>query len=542
MRIIAALDVDLDTTPLGTTSRQSCDLSGQPVLRRTIDRVARAKRLAGIYLVFPEEQVERCRALLGEAAATIRPTAAGDPPYRRLMRTARKWSLDGWRGGMGGASALDEYAHCAVLAGLAAEAQADAVWVCSGAAAVVDPAVIDGMIEHYEASGQEMQLTFAPAPPGLVGTVFETGLLKQLGQQNVPPGWILAYKPEAPQMDLAFKECCFPTAEAMRHAAGRLIVDTRRALETVCDLLADHPDPDGETAGRWLIERSRTHVPPFPREVEIELTTEDQLPETSLRPRGQRVPQRGPIDPALVAAVADALGDYDDSLVVLGGFGEPLLHPQFGQICRILSESRVYGVAVRTNGLGLDDHTIETLVCHRVDVVNVMLDAWSAALYQRLNPGRELAPVLSALDRLTEARAAAKQVEPLVVPQITKSVETVQELDDFFDGWIRKVGWAVVDGYSHYAGQLEDRSVVDMSPPTRTPCRRIRTRCTILADGRMTLCDQDFTARTAVGSLHDASLADLWRSSAMQAARDHHAAGRCDALPLCPSCNEWHRP
>ncbi|MHC4090136.1 MAG: SPASM domain-containing protein, partial [Planctomycetota bacterium] len=66
--------------------------------------------------------------------------------------------------------------------------------------------------------------------------------------------------------------------------------------------------------------------------------------------------------------------------------------------------------------------------------------------------------------------------------------------------------------------------------------------CTILADGRMTLCDQDFTARTAVGSLHDASLADLWRSSAMQAARDHHAAGRCDALPLCPSCNEWHRP
>ena len=542
MRIIAAIDADLESTPLGTVSRQGSDLGGRSVLRRTIDRVCRARRLAGIHVVCPTGQVDRCRALLGDVPVTIRASEAGDPPYRRLMRTARKWSLDGWRGGMGGATALDEYAHCAVLAGLAKEAQADAVWACSGAAPLVDPGLIDGMIEHYETLAHEMQLTFAPVPPGLAGTIFDTGLLAELGQQNVPPGWVLAYKPEAPQMDLAFKDCCFPSPEALRHAAGRLVVDTRRATETVRDLLAEHPDPDGEMAGRWLIERSRTHLPPLPREVEIELTTEDQLPETPLRPRGRRVPRRGPIDPAVVAKVADELAAYDDSLVVLGGFGEPLLHPQFEDICRTLSESGVYGVAVRTNGLALDERAAATLVHCRVDVINVLLDAWSETLYQRLKPGRELGPVLAALDRLAEIRGVAKQVEPLVVPQMTKSAETIEELDEFFDGWIRQVGWAVIEGYSHFAGQLEDRSVIDMSPPTRQPCRRIRSRCMILADGQMALCDQDFIGQTTVGSLHDSSLADLWQSPSMQTARNHHTAARYDALPLCGACAEWHRP
>ena len=542
MNIIAAIDVDLEISPLDTRSRQAQDLAGQPVLRRTIDRVARARRPAGIFVVCPPQQVDRSRALVGDAPAEVRSRSAGDPPYRRLMRTARKWSLDGWRGGLGGAAALDEYTRCAVLADLARQTRADAVWTCSGAAPLVDPALIDEMIEHYQTVAQEMQLTFAPVPPGLTGTIFEAGLLQELGEQSVPPGWVLAYKPEAPQMDLAFKDCCFPSPEAMRHAAGRLIVDTRRALETAGDLLAEHPDPDGETAGRWLIERAGTHLPSLPREVEIELTTEDQLAETPLRPRGRLLPRRGPIDPDLVAAVAGSLGDYDDSLVVLGGFGEPLLHPRFEDICRVLSESGVYGVAVRTNGLALDERVIETLVRCRVDVVNVLLDAQSEGQYQRLNAGRELAPVLSALDRLAEVRAAAQQVEPLIVPQITKSAETVGELDDFFDGWVRKVGCAVIEGYSHHAGQLAERSVVDMSPPTRRPCRRIRSRCTVLADGRMTLCDQDFTGVSSVGSVADTSLGELWLGPAMESARRQHAAGRHDDLPLCPACNEWHRP
>ncbi len=254
------------------------------------------------------------------------------------------------------------------------------------------------------------------------------------------------------------------------------------------------------------------------------------------------MPPRGPIDPDVVAGIARELARYDDSLVVLGGFGQPLLHPQFDEILGALSEAGVFGVAVRTNGLALNDAAIASLVRHRVDVVNVLLDAWSDDLYRRLHAGHTLTEVTAKLDRLAEARGSARQVEPVVVPQLTKAVETLDEMDDFFDGWIRRLGWAVIEGYSHHAGQLPDRAVMDMSPPLRTACRRIRTRCTILADGRMTMCDQDFTGLTAVGSVRESSLADLWQGQAMHAVRQQHAAGQYEAQPLCPNCNEWHRP
>ena len=542
MKVIAVVDADLDTTPLGTASRQAQELHGVPVLRRTLERVCRAKRPDAVVLTCPPDQMQRCQTLAGDLPVTVFGSGDGTPPYRRLIRTARKWALDGWRGGMGGAASLDEYCPFRLLAGPAKKLEAEAVWACSGAAAVVDPAFIDGMIDHFENAARELPCVFAPVVPGLTGAVFETALLEELGAQNIPPGWLLAYKPDAPEMDLAFKECCYPSPQAMRHAAGRLIADTRRATEAVADLLREHPEPDGETAGQWLIDRAATHVSPLPREVEIELTTEDQLPDTPLRPRGQRVPRRGPIDLAAIAKLADELATYDDSLVVLGGFGEPLLHPQFDEVCRLLHEAGIYGLAVRTNGLALDKRMADTLVRNQVDVANVLIDAWTDDLYRSLNPGHKLATVTNAMDRLSDIRTAAKQVHPLLVPQITKSIDNVGELDDFFDGWVRQVGWATIEGFSHYAGQLDDRSVMDMSPPTRKPCRRIRSRCLVLADSRMTVCDQDFKGTTAVGSVLETSLADLWHSPTMQQARQHHNQANYDALPLCSNCCEWHRP
>lgn len=542
MRTIGVVDADLEATPLGTTSRQAEDLAGVPVLRRTVERVCRAGRLDEVHVTCPADQADRCRALLSELDARVRPVEADPPAYRGLIRTARKWSLDGWRGGLGGANVLDEYGHGAVVASLAEGASAEAVWVCSGAAAVVDPEFIDGMVGHFADTARQMRFTFAPVAPGLVGTVFESGLVSELSEQHVPAGWLLAYKPDAPQMDLAFKDCCYPSPEPMRHAAGRLIVDTRRAAEAVAELLERHPEPDGETAGRWLLERARRYVPPLPREVEIELTTADQLPETPLRPRGSRVPQRGPIDLDIVAKVSGELGAYDDSLVVLGGFGEPLLHPDFEEVCRILAEAGIYGVAVRTNGLALSDEINQTLMRHRVDVVTVLLDAWSNELYGQLYPGANFQALAQGIDRLSEARVAANQVEPLIAPQITKSRQTVGELDAFFDGWIRKVGCAVIEGFSHYAGQIEDWGVMDMSPPTRRPCRRLRSRCLVLADGRVPLCDQDFQGLTAVGDLASSTLEELWQSQDMRTARQRHDEGDHAALALCEACREWHRP
>ncbi len=81
-----------------------------------------------------------------------------------------------------------------------------------------------------------------------------------------------------------------------------------------------------------------------------------------------------------------------------------------------------------------------------------------------------------------------------------------------------------------------------MAPPTRFPCSRLKQRAMILADGRMTLCDQDFRGNHAVGSLLEQGLATIWNGPALTEARNRHLNQDWDSLPLCRACDEWHRP
>lgn len=545
MKCIAAVQVDLDESPIGTRSRAADELCGVPVLTRTLKQIASARRIGDVFVLCPPDQVARCERLIPSelrGRVTTRTTRIQTAPFRHLVRTARKWSLDGSRGGAGGTCSMDEYTRSDELALLAHEQSADTLFCAPPAAPLLDPALADIMIDHGEQTADDARLTFTQAPPGLAGTVYTTGFLIEMGRQHIPPGMVLSYKPDAPVMDLAHKSCCYTASEAVRHAGGRLIVDTDRAFQTVRDYLAAGLPIEADAIGRWLVERARTHLPELPHEVEIELTTDDQLPDTLLRPRGAAVDTRGPVDPDIVERIAGELAGFDDALVVLGGFGEPLLHPRFNDILRILRDAGIYGIAVRTNALALDDSRIDALITHRIDVVSPLLDAWSPERYRAVHGADRLNEATDNVTRLMSVRADRRSVAPLVIPEIVKSVETVDELDAFFDGWVRRTGWATIAGYSHYAGQLKDRSVIRMAPPTRRPCRRINQRAVVLADGRLTVCDQDFNGRHAVGSLTETPLRDLWCGPEMQRIRRGHRDEPFDGIPLCTRCEEWHRP
>lgn len=595
-RIHAVLEVDLQETPLGTRSRLADAMAGQPVLRRTVARVLRARRIDQVFVLAPSAQVERCKFLLSGLDAVVAPHDGGPSPWRTLVQTARKWSLDGWRGGLGGTTCFDEFTDARLLAGLLDAAPADAVLSVPPSAVVFDPGMADQMVAHWTADAMDSRLTFVQAPPGLAGILLDARLVRELIEKNTPIGWLFGYQPDHPRKDLIFESCCCPSPVEVRHAVGRLMADTQRSFETLTALLKDHPDPDGVVAGRWLQSRERNYVPPLPREVEIELTTDDPLPDTLIRPRGRRVPPRGPIDLAIVERIANELATYDDSLVVLGGFGDPLRHPQFADVLGILrpnamTSPSIYGVAVRTSGVDLLEREVSgrsgyagprspmatsnesqtqdpstsqrpreafmaTLVQHRVDVLNVLFDAWSPATYSKVHALNEpesvqLPAVVRALDRMAELRQERGSAYPILLPEFTKSRDNAHELDEFHDGWLRRNGAVAIGGYSHHAGQMPDRRVMNMAPAGRTYCRRIASRCMVLADGRLTACDQDYAGRFAAGALRPPpgtngpaaeSLGAIWNGAVLLELRAAHLAGRFDVNALCSACEEWQRP
>ncbi len=563
-RVIAVLEADLEMTPLGTRSRLAARLGGETVLRRTIARVTRMTRTGKTVVLAPSAQAMRVEELLHGTGATVRGHDCGPAPWRMLIQSARKWSLDGWRGGIGGATVFDEYTDGRLLAGVLDSEPADAVLSIPPAAPSFDPQIADDMIRHLETDEQDSRLIFAQAPPGITGILLTAGLIRELAEKFIPVGRLFSYKPDAPRKDLIFESCCYPTSVELRHASGRLIVDTRRAFETAEELTAVKEDWDSNSLGARLIRRDSEKVAPFPREVEIELTTEDSYPASLLHPRGERVKKRGPIDPSIVRRVASELAEYDDSLVVLGGFGDPLLHPDLKSVLAALGSKPdrrgFYGIALRTTAAALKEPAMRLLIDYQVDVLEVMLDAWTPSLYATLhspsNPSRaDLTAVLKALDELERLRLESSSVCPLVVPSFTKSRENVNELDEFYDGWMRKLGAVAIHGYSNRAGQLEDRSVINMAPATRTACRRLNTRCVVLADGRVTVCDQDFQGRITLPQVSDPEvplgklkdkpasvLSEIWNGTSFQSLRSAHHSERYDVTPLCAACQEWHRP
>lgn len=550
MRIVAALQADLEVTHLGTRSRLADELRGVPVLRRTVERLALVSSLDAVYVLAPTPQRDRCRRILEGTRAKILDHTPGPSPWSSLVRSARKWSLDSWRGGIGGATSFDEYCDCRLLKGLLERVNADAVMVVPAAAALLDPDLTEKMIRHRREAEEEVRLVFTPVPPGLTGILLDADLIRELAGSNLPVGWLFGYQPNAPRKDLIFQPSCMEAPPSLRFVSGRLIADTDRSMRRLADLLAAHPSLAADEIGAWLENEESKATSPTPREVEIELTTDDPFPNAVLHPRGDRVPQRGPLDIGVVQDIATDLIAVDDSLVVLGGFGDPLRHPNFREVLRSLrpeSTDGVFGLCIRTRAVDLSDEHIEAILDARVDVLNVILDAWSPELFAKLaaptNPeSASLEQVLARIDRLTKQREQRGVSTPLIVPEFTKSRLNVHEMDDFFDGWLRRLGVASIVGHSHRAAQFPDLALLNMAPSPREYCRRIQSRCLVLADGKVIACDQDLRAAHPVGDLRSETLTQVWTAPNCTDLRVAHHSLDLAALPLCTGCNDWHRP
>ncbi|HOW69013.1 MAG TPA: radical SAM protein [Phycisphaerae bacterium] len=549
MKIIAAITADFERTFLGRRSRLNDELLGETVLRRTVKRVLAAKRLASVHLLVDKSQEEQARQTVAGLAVRVETHQAGGVPWESYVASARKWSLDAWRGGLAGTCVFDESVHPWLLEALARREQAEGVVDVPAAAVLLDPVLLDAMVEHYEKVYADVRMTFTQAAPGLSAAIYAPALLADLMKANQPPGRMMAYQPALPQRDLIMLPCFYPPEVEVRRACGRCVADTDAAMERITAILAraggsaDDPfTPDVLTVSRFLLERWGVRADPLPGEVEIELTTEDPLATTTIRPRGEILGRRGPMADSVFDRLIEELARRDDVRVVLGGFGDSLHHPSWQRCVRKCREAGVFGLAVRTTAARLDDAAIQTLVEARVDVLNVLIDAATREKYLGVHNVDLYEQVVANVERLLAVQTERQQPQPIVVCELTKTTTTMEEMESFYDRWVSRVGTAVISGPSSYAGQWPDLSVMDMAPPKRVACERLFSRAMVLADGRVPVCDQDFKGLRTVGSVTESSFAALWSGQWMVEIREGHAAGRFDAMSLCPGCREWHRP
>ena len=549
MKIIAILNADFVLSSLGTPSRLNEDLLGETVIRRTLKRTRLAQRVASVHLLVDASQEPLAHKAAEGLDVVVETHNAGRTPWRTLIACSRKWAADAWRGGISDATVFDESNHPWAMAALAAREKANGVADVPAAAPLLDPVLLDKMIDHYEKVYKETRLTFTQTAPGLSAAIYTPPLLADLASGAQPPGRMMAYIPSDPRRDLLIRDCFYPVPDAITHVGGRCIADTRAAINRIQAILRDCSEspndphaPDASTVSRWLATHHDDLPTTLPAEVEIELTTHDSLPNTTLRPRSQVVGERGPMDDAIFDRLLDELSERDDIRIVFGGFGDPLMHPRWTRYVERCREANIFATAIRTPAVHLDEAAIQAMIHSRVDVINVLLDAATRETYQHVHNADHFEQVVAGLDRLFDAHQQAQQPQPLIVCEMIKTTQTMSEIEVFYDHWLGKVGSACIVGPSHYARQWPDLAVMNITPPRRFPCFRLFSRALVLADGRVAVCDQDFHGQHTIGSLANTSLHQLWTSDAMQTIRQSHRQATYEAMPLCAACEEWHRP
>jgi hypothetical protein len=546
MKLALAIFADFVESFLGE-SRLEVELGGRMLIAHTLSRAAAVQGADSKVIVVRARDETAARRALAQAGLAeefdLLAIDSGQRPRRELIRAARKWNLDSWRGGLLGTSWFDEFVEVTEVARVLDALECEGALCIDGHQPLLDQEIAGGMLRYARDQSFEVDFVFSQAPPGLAGVLLRRETTRDLLRMQSPVGVLLSYRPEAPRMDLITKPMCYRVDPTVAATPVRFCADTAASFDMVERALADFDErPNAARLCAWARDGGYARAATLPVEIELELTTDDPLPRTTLRPRGARVAARRVAPGDSVARVLAELGARDDRLLWFGGFGDPLAHPEFGGIVSAARSAGVFGVGVATPLVDVSDDHVAALFDAEVDVLQVLLDAGSAATYQAVHGADRYHAVCENIHRILERRQQFKRPRPIVVPSLTRCAATRAEIEGFFDHWIRTAGWAVIEGYQEYGGLLPDDALAGTTPPVRGGCRRIKSRLTLLANGTAVSCDQDAEGRQAMGSWGTESLASIWASKRRSELISSHEALNLGRLPVCGGCRQWHRP
>ena len=510
---------------------------GDPVIRWTLKRLARAKLIQSVAIICWEDQL---RQIADHAPGAFVLAKGPRKPLVEMdaVTAARRWS-DGWRGGLLNTCDFDLGFHSPWYAELAKNVGSDAVVLVDPASALVDPAVLDGLIAHAQ-SHPAMELCFVPAAPGLGGALIRRTLLDRLAASKSHGGRLLHYLPDQHSREPLSSEMCAPIPAAVARSTQRYKLDSDRQISRISAAMVSLNGHLISSTAEELVHRAHAWEPAdaLPREVVLELNTRRNS-KPIWWPGAYHTISRPPMPLDMARLLISDLSALDDTRLTLAGVGDPLLHDGFFEIIDAAHDAGTLSVHVETDLIDLPGETIARLAAAPIDVLSVHLPAMSPRTYEQVMGVNAIERVIASITTFVNARNG-RQV-PILAPTFVKCRQNLAEMEAWYDQWLRAVGCAVLRGPSDCAGQIPDVAVADMAPPRKRPCGRLASRATVLSDGRIVSCEEDVLSRQIMGELGHEKLQDVWRQRFASLRSDHRHA-KLAAHPLCGQCKQWHRP
>lgn len=246
---------------------------------------------------------------------------------------------------------------------------------------------------------------------------------------------------------------------------------------------------------------------------------------------------------------ADRFGDLmaqaealcDDLVVDLSLWGEPSLHPQIAELAEAVLARPRFSLIMETSGIGWRPGVAERiarLAGSRAHWIVSLDDADEAGYRSLRGEGKD------------EAEAFAERMLADFAPQVhiqaVRMRQNEERLEAFYRAWKKRSEHVIVQKYDSFASCLPDRTVAELSPLERYPCRHLARDMAVLMDGTVPACKHSLVPdpagsgrlvyHGAMGNAFEGGLAAAW-DEAGQWYRRH--AERDYPTP-CGKCDEYH--
>lgn len=223
--------------------------------------------------------------------------------------------------------------------------------------------------------------------------------------------------------------------------------------------------------------------------------------------------------------------------------GEPLLHPAFPDMMRLLREKTAAKIQLATNALLLSRSIATALLELRIDFISFSLDALNEWTYKKVRPGGDFHRVLENVHGFLRMREEQSDPSTIVQVSATEGPHNEAEMESFITYWKDKVDRVRIYPQHSDKGEFGRLEQLRYRRPeaSRTPCRKPFTDIVIYSDGDAALCNHDWDrkAKDAIGSVSEHSIQEIWENPAYTKIRNQHLNGLWNEVNPCGHCDHW---
>jgi MoaA/NifB/PqqE/SkfB family radical SAM enzyme len=261
--------------------------------------------------------------------------------------------------------------------------------------------------------------------------------------------------------------------------------------------------------------------------------------------------------------IANEAGPYGAWMRCTGG-GEPMLHPHMTEMVEY-AKSKGARLWMNTNGSLFGPHpklrnNLLRVINAGIDLIEFSMDAGDAETYDVVRPplyrgkkhdlnkrwAEQVENIRTALDMRRELRSPTRVVVSMIRQEIIED-----KLEDYKRFWLQEVG--VDEVITRKFLSWDDNTTIDLSNsldqelyadlPTekKEPCVWPFERLNVDTLGRIALCGQDISFRTAhlFPNLHDATIKEIWQGEGFTRYRQLHMEGNGAQISPCKGCSAW---